>query len=125
MVELSDTSIRAYQKKEGNLSLHFRSKMVIHTKQPTCFSQYVSEMSLSIASPDMKRIEFDEVSISKNSCSDYDLGIEMWDVQAKTITKLRTINAVAVELQFGYIYGKHPVLEMEYITRISPVIKRY
>jgi len=82
-------------------------------------------MSLSITFPDRTKIEFCEISISNTSCSDYEFGIELWSLQAKTITKLCMINAVAVDLQFGYIYGKHPMLEMEYVTRISPLLKRY
>ena len=85
----------------------------------------MSALSLSVILPNGVEIEFDKTSISNTPRANYEYGIELWDIHAKTVTDLNKIDAIAVEHHLGYIYGNHSMLEMDYIKGTSPIIKRY
>jgi hypothetical protein len=126
MISLDSQSIRAYRKKSGYLSLHFIGNILMRTDHQTLLAQYLSTFSFTAIFSDGMEIEFDSVSISGSSISDYDFGIEIWDVKASTVTKLTKLDSVPVKTRFGYIYGSHPMItDMEYIESFAPIIKRY
>jgi hypothetical protein len=74
---------------------------------------------------DGSEIEFDDVSIALAPIVDYELGVETRSFHASTVTNLSRIMFPAVRIRLEYLYGSHPMLEIDTYERIAPIVKRY
>ena len=91
-LDLSDTSVRAYKKRNGDISLHLRSYLMVHTNKSFKLSSYLKSMECCLILQNGTEIVFDKISYSL-SC-EYALETMKHHFLASTITNLTDINEI-------------------------------
>lgn len=127
MLDLADTSIKAFKKRSGNISLHLRSYLLIKTNVSFSLSYYMKDIHCSLTLPDGSLINFDKASFSHRTIFKYNGEIMVHDFWASTITDKKMINPCLGKLRIDYriSFTGHPAEEWDGYERLVPVIKRY
>lgn len=124
MLRLADTSIRLYRKKDGTVSVRWRSFLMIHTNVSFRLSAYLNKLECSLTIADGPTVNFDEVAYSDNCI--YGLDHMVYDIWASGTTPLEvmrdtTIGILRVEYLLFSFGGQD---EPSVIELVVPVVAR-
>lgn len=124
MIELADTTVRAYRKKSGFISLHLRSYLLIHTDIGFRLSAYLKDIRCWITLPGRKEHAFDWVSVSEATECEPDRGIMAHSFHTYTVVPVRTLPRCIAELRLMYhiSFTGHDTEEPESLKRKVLVI---
>ena len=124
MLRLADTSVRLYRKKDGTVSVRWRSFIMIHTKIGFRLSAYLNKLECSVAIADGPTVNFDEVAYSED-CA-YKLDYMVHDIWASGSTPLgvmrdTTVGVLRVEYRLFSLDGQG---DPSVIELVVPVVAR-
>lgn len=71
MLNLADTSIRLYRKKNGKVSVKLRSYLMVETNVSFRLSEYLKDITCTLTFPNEKTIEFDDVTLTDDLVCKY------------------------------------------------------
>lgn len=124
MLRLADTSIRLYRKKDGTVSVRWRSFLMIHTNIGFRLSAYLNKLECSVVIGDGPIVNFDQVAYSED-CT-YKLGHMVHDIWASGSTPLgvmedTTVGVLRVEYRLFSFDGQG---DPSVIEQVVPVVAR-
>jgi len=124
-LNLSDTSIRAYKKRNGKISLHLRSYLMVHTDKSFSLSSYLKSIECCLILQDGTKVDFDKILYS---CScEYALETMKHHFSASTITNLTDIHGglAVLHVKYHFNFTGHSHEEPNSFEKIVPLVKRY
>ena len=126
MLRLADTSIRLYRKKNGKISLHLRSYLIVTTNAGFRLSAYLKEISCRLTLPSGEVIVFDKISYSDDLTCKYELNTMVHDFWASATTDMHPIKDSVATFRVDYriSFTGHPSEESRYFETIVPLIRR-
>jgi len=126
-LDLADTSVRAYKKSSGNISLHLRSYLLVKTKVTFSLSHYMKSINCRLALQDGTEIDFRHISYSVGIMCGYAFQTMAHDFWASTITDLTDIEQSLALLRVTYhiSFAGHAYKELRSFEKVVPIIKRY
>jgi len=125
MIELSDTSVRLYRKKDGRVSVKLRSYLLVTTNVGFSLSAYLRSISLHLKLASGEELKFDEVSFACDvEC--YAMETMVHDLSGSGILEIDKIESTVGRLTLNYhlSFTGHDTEEPASISYIVPVIKR-
>ncbi|MFZ1036549.1 MAG: hypothetical protein WAU61_11680 [Smithella sp.] len=127
MLDLADSSIRAYKKGNGNISLHLRSYLLVRTNATFSLSHYMKNIDCKLILLDRTEIDFDYISYSVAIICEYAFQTMAHNFQASTITNLTNIEQSLGVLKVNYhiSFTGHLFEKSRSFEKIVPIIKRY
>jgi hypothetical protein len=127
MIELADTTFRAYRKKSGAVALHLRGYLLIYTNAGFRLSAYLRDIRSWITLPGKKAYECDSVSFSERTVCKYDGHCMLHDFWISTIICDNDLKSCIADLKLMYhiSFTGHSVEEPQFIERKVPVITRF
>jgi hypothetical protein len=102
MIELADTTIRAYKKKDGSISLHLRSFLLVHTNAGFRLAAYLKDVRCWITLPGRKEQAFDWVSVTEVPACKVDQGIMALDLRLWTIIRTHSVHQCIADFRMMY-----------------------
>ena len=124
---MADTSVKAYKKRNGFISLHLNSHLMAFAKEKAGYSltHYLKDIKCYLTLEDKTKIELDEISIS-GAC-DYAFDTMVHSFKASTITNLTDIpdKIGLLELFYHISFTGHPAEEPDNFEIVVPIIRRY
>ena len=102
MIELADTTFRAYKKRSGFISLHLRSFLLVHTGVGFRLSAYLKEVRCWITLPGSKEQAFDSVSIGDAPECNLDRGIMAHSLRISGLIPPRTLRPCVADFRMRY-----------------------
>lgn len=114
-IELSNYIIKAYKKKSGFISFHFRSHFFIKTNVSFSVTAYLREISSYFILPGGHKVEFDSISIPVWTNIPYDGKILVSEIYMSSISNLNSVKSSLVDLTIRYRFSftGHPSEEAE------------
>lgn len=91
-MRLSDTSVRLYRRRNGNVSVKLRSHLMIHCKGGTTFrlSAYLNKIQCTLTLDSGEHIQFDELSFTEDCLYRMDYMIhEFWASGTIALKKIK------------------------------------
>ena len=127
ILDLADTSIRAYKKGNGKIYLHLRSYLLVKTNVTFSLSHYMKSIDCQLILQDGTEITFEDISYSVAIVCEYSFNTMVHNFYASTVTNLNDINQSLALLKVIYhiSFTGHPCEEPESFEKIVPIIKRY
>lgn len=127
MIELADTTFRAYRKKTGAIALHLRGYLVVHTNVGFRLSVYLRDIRCWITLPGKKEHECDSVAFSEWTACKYDGRCMLHGLWVSTIVRDEEVrNCVAdMKLMYDISFTGHPSEQPAFIERKVPVITQF
>ena len=127
MIELADTTIRAYKKKNGFISLHLRSFLLVHTNVGFRLAAYLKDIRCWIALPGRNEQAFDWVSVSEAPACKVDQGIMAHDLWLWTIIRTRSLRRCIADFRMMYhiSFTGHETEEPETVKRKVMVVPHF
>jgi hypothetical protein len=125
MLDLADTSIRAYRKRSGKISLHLCSYLLVKTNRRFSLDAYLSNIDCRLILGDGTEIDFEHISYSVSRVCLYEFDTMVHSFQASAVTNLTDIRNSVGRLKVTYELFHHPCMKPDSFERIVPIIKRY
>jgi hypothetical protein len=127
MIELADTTIRAYRKKSGFISLHLSTFLLVHTNVGFRLGAYLRDIRCWITLPGRKEYAFDWVSFSEAPVCRLDRGIMAHNLSVGTILPTRKMRRCIAGFRMMYhiSFTGHEAEEPETIKRKVMVVPRF
>lgn len=124
ILDLSDTTIRAFKKKNGRISFHLKSFIFVTTTVNFSFTYYLREFHCSFTLPNGHKIEFNNTAIGVKYFFPYEFNIMAYPFNASTVSDLRDIEDCLAELNIIYriSFTGHPSETSETLQKIVPVV---
>jgi len=126
-LDLADTSIRAYKKGNGKISLHLRSYLLVKTNTTFSLSHYMRSIDCQLILEDGTEIDFEDISYLVDIICKYSFNTMVHNFYASTITNLNDIeqSLALLKVKYHISFTGHPCEEPDSFKRIVPIIKRY
>ena len=124
MLQLADTSIRLYRKKDGSVSVRLHSYIMFHAKNGGfSLSAYLNQFDCSLTLDTGEVVKLNEYGYTVNCIYKLDYMIhELW---VSGVTNLEVIRDTAGILRIEYRLFSHPGQgEPSVIERVVPVLAR-
>ena len=127
MFEVVDGTFRAYKKKNGNISLHLRTYLLVYTNLGFRLNAYLKDLKGWLKLPDKNEIEIDKISYSQAVVCKYSNDIMAHDFWLSTVLNENIIKPCIADLRlmFHLSFTGHPYEEPEYLTKkvfVAPII---
>lgn len=127
MLRLSDTSVKAYKKRNGNISLHLNSHLMAISKDMSGYrlTHYLKDIRCYLTLENKEKIELEDISISVNCI--YGFETMVYSFRASTVTRYKKITGRVglLELYYHISFAGHQSEEPEQFELAVPIIKRY
>lgn len=126
MLNLSDTSIRLYRKKNGKVSVKLRSYLMVKTNVEFNLSTYLNELSCTLKLANGKIIKFEDVSFTYYLECAFQMNTMVHGFWASSVTDLEEIqNGIGIlTLDYLLSFSGHQSEECSNVSYVVPVIKR-
>lgn len=126
-LDLADTSIRAYKKRSGKVSLHLRSYLLVKTNTNFSLSYYIKSINCLLILEDGTEIPFDNTSISVHTICKDAFQVMAYNFQASTVTVFSDIRMCLARLRVSYhiSFTGHPCEKPGHFEKVVPIVKRY
>jgi hypothetical protein len=112
MIEkLSDCTIKAYMKRNGVISFHFRSHIFIRTKMPYSVTTYLNNLKSYFILENGEKINFDSMSVVDVPFIPYNGKYIVTEIHFTTISKLTKVESCLVDLHIFYSLFGHPCVD--------------
>jgi hypothetical protein len=127
VIDIADTTFRAYKKKRGGISLHLRSYLLVHTNVGFKLSAYLKDIRAWIRLPGGKEEEIDSVAISEHLVYKFSNDIMAHDLWLSTLIHGCDVKRCTADLRVMYhiSFTGHPAEEPQFIQRKVLVIPRF
>ena len=127
VIDLADTTFRAYLKKRGGVSLRLRSYLFVHSTVGFKLSAYLKDIRGWITLPGRKEEEIDSVAISENVVCEVSHEIMAHDLWLSTVIRSRDVKRCIADFRMMYhlSFTGHPVEEPQFIHRKVLVVPRW
>ena len=125
MIELADTTIRLYRKKNGKVSVKLRSYLMVTTNVGFSLSAYLKNILLELVLSSGEIIKFNDVSFTTDvEC--YEMNTMVHGFWGSGILDTKSIiDTVGILTLYYHIsFTGHPTEEPQSISYTVPVIKR-
>ena len=126
-IDLADSTFRAYRRRDGDISLHLRGYLLVHTDAGFRLGAYLKAIKCWIKLPGRKEEEFDSVGFSECTVCKYDQSIMLHDLWISTVIRPTCIGPCVADFRMMYhiSFTGHRTEEPEFIYRKVPVIPRF
>lgn len=127
MLNLADTSIRLFRKKNGKVSVKLRSYLMIETDVSFRLGSYLRDISCTLALPEGEPIKFDDVSITETPEVDFQLNTLVHGFWASGITEMEEMESRVGKLRLNYLlsFTGHPSEGQNSVEYVVPIIRRW
>ncbi len=125
MIELSDTSIRLYRKKDGRVSVKLRSYLLVNTNVGFSLPAYLKNISLRLKLASGEELKFQEVSFSSDvECYAMETMVHgFWGSGVLEMDKTEDTVGQLI-LDYHLSFTGHATEKPASISYVVPVIKR-
>lgn len=126
-LDLADTSIRAYKKRSGKISLHLRSYLLVKTNTSFSLSYYIKSIDCLLILEGGTEIPLNNISFSVHTICEDAFQVMAHNFQASTVTGFSDIKRCLARLRVSYLisFTGHPYEEPDYFEKIVPIVIRY
>lgn len=123
MLRLADTSIRLYRKKDGTVSVRWRSFLMIHTNLGFRLSAYLNKFDCSVAIAEGPTVHFDEVSYTEDCIYKMDHMVhEIWAAGSTPLGIMKdTVGLLRIDYRLFSFEGQGAPSVIE---QIVPILAR-
>ena len=112
MIEkLSNYIIKAYKKKSGKISFHFRSHLFIKTKGSFSIAKYLSNLESYFILPDGNKINFESLYVVAVPFLHFNGEYIVSEIYFTTVSDLTMVKPCIVDLQINYSFFGHPCID--------------
>lgn len=127
MLRLSDTSVKAYKKRNGNISLHLNSHLMVISKDKLGYSltHYLKDIRCYLTLENGEKIELEDISISVDCIYGFETMVHSFKAATVTNYKNNIGEVGLLELYYHISFVSHPSEEPEQFELSVPIIKRY
>ncbi len=126
MLNLADTSIRLYRKKNGKVSVKLRSYLMVKTNVSFRLDAYLRDISCTLTFQTGKTMEFEEVSYTEALECKYQLNTMVHGFWASGTTEMKEMENGVGRLRLSYLlsFTGHPSEEPSFVEYVVPIIRR-
>ncbi len=126
ILRLADTSIRLYRKKNGQVSLHLRSYLMIDTNVGFRLSAYLRDISCKLTLTTGQVVIFDDISWGEWTFCKYERDTMVHEFLARAIADMPTIadGIGTLRVDYRFSFTNHPSEGFESFEVVVPLIKR-
>lgn len=126
MLNLADTSVRLYRKKNGKVSVKLRSYLMVETNAGFRLSAYLRAISCALTFPNGRTMEFDEVSFTHDLECKYQQNTMVHGFWASGTTEMKKLENGVGKLHMNYWlnFTGHPSEEPCSVDYVVPIIRR-
>lgn len=123
MLKLADTSIRLYRKKDGTVSVRWKSFLIIHAKQGFRLSAYLSRFDCSVTFSGGMTVKFDDISYTEECLYEMEHMVhEIWAAGTASLDIIKnTVGVLRVEYRLFSFDGQG---EPSVIEQVVPIVGR-
>lgn len=123
MLRLADTSIRLYRKKNGTVSVRWRSYLMIHTNLGFRLSAYLNKFDCVVSIADGPTVHFDEVAYTEDGIYKMDHMVhEVWGVGSTPLGVMEnTVGLLRIEYRLFSFEGQGAPSVIE---QVVPILAR-
>lgn len=116
MLDLADTSILAFKKRSGNISLHLRSYLLIKTNVTFSLSHYMKSIGCLLILHNGTEITFENISYSMAGFCEYAFETMAHRFYASTVTNLyeTKYSLALLGVTYHISFTGHPYEEPDY-----------
>jgi len=127
MIDLADTTFRAYKMRRGSISLHLRSYLIVHTDASFSLTAYLKDIKCWLTLPGRSEQELDSVSVSEAVVCKFDGHTMLYDMRASTVVRGVPVKPCVADFRMMYhlSFTGHPTEKPEFLQRKVPVIPRF
>ena len=127
MIELADTTFRAYRKKSGAIALHLRGYLLVHSDAGFRLSAYLRDIRCWITLPGRKEHECDSVAFNDCVACEYDGRCMLHSFWVSTIIPDRHLKTCVADMKLMYHLSStgNSCEEPALIKRQVPIITRF
>ena len=101
-MDLTDTTVRAYRKRDRRISLHVRGHHLVRTNRTFRLGAYMRTWSCHILFPDGRKVLFDDVGFTDDAVCECSYGTMAHAFFASTTTEFLEMSTSLVRLHFTY-----------------------
>lgn len=126
MLNLADTSIRMYRRKDGRVSLKLRSYLLVHTNTGFRLSAYLRDMSCQVELASGQIIKFEEISFTEETQAKYQFETMTHGFWASAITEMKVMENQVGKFRMDYLisFTGHPSEQPSSFQTIVPLVRR-
>ncbi len=121
-LELSNVVLRAYKKKNKDISLNLRNHLLVYTNEPFSFTGYMKKMQGWVALPGQKEIKAKSMSISVSCSLSENVMIHNLYVKFELPNQKLKTSMANLKLMFHISFTGHPYEEPTYIEKKAVIV---
>ncbi len=124
MLDLANYTIRAFKKKDGRISFHLKSFILVTANVNFSLTAYLRDFRCSFIVPGGHEIEFDKTAIGIRLSFPYEYNTMAYSFKASTVSDLRNLKPCLVKLSIIYriSFTGHPSECSESLQKVVPIV---
>ena len=124
MFDLANYIIRAFKKKDGRISFHLKSFILVTTNVNFSLTTYLRDFHCSFTLPSNHEVEFDRTAIGVRLFFPHEFNTMAYYFKASTVSELRDIEPCLAKLNIIYriSFTGHPSECSESLQKVVPII---
>lgn len=124
MLDLANYTIRAFKKKDGKISFHLKSFILVTTNITFSLTAYLSDFHCSFILPDGHEIEFKRTAISVRLFFPYEFNTMAYYFKASTISDFKDIKPCLAKLNITYniCFTGHDSECSKILQKVVPIV---
>lgn len=122
-IELTNTIIRAFRKRDNRISFHLRTHFLVHSRTSFSISTYLRDIASWFILPNGQRIDFETISYPVHPEIPFNGKFLVSELHLATVSELTKVSTCAADLyiRFHFSFTGHPSEEAEQHSYISVV----
>jgi hypothetical protein len=114
MIEkLSNYIIKAYKKRNGRISFHYKTHLFIKTNTSFSISAYLTTIAAFFDFGDGTRIELDTIYLNTVPTVYFNGQYMVAEIHCSTMSKLTSVKNSMVDLTLTYSFFGHPCIDLD------------
>ena len=124
MLDLADYTIRAFKKKDGRISFHLKSFILVTTNVNFSLTTYLRDFHCSFILPHDYEIEFNRTAIGVRLFFPYKFNTMAYYFKASTVSDLRDLKPCLAKLNIIYriSFTGHPIECSKSLQKVVPIV---
>ena len=126
-LDLADSSVRAYRKRDGRISLHLRSYLMVRTTVAFRLRHYMKSIDCQLMFEDGSTIPFDTISYSTCTICRFAFQTMAYHFYASVVTQRTEIRERLARLtvRYHFSFTGHELERPSSFDKIVPIVKRF